>query len=406
MIFDARSPHHLSRVDILVEKGKVSRIAKTIKAEKRTKVIKSGNLCVSPGWVDIGCYNGEPGYEYREDLDSLMQAASAGGYCRVATFPTSTPTVDSKAQISYLTNRSSSFVNEIVPIAALTKGRLGKEIADLLDLKSGGAVAFSDGNEGHFDHALLQRALLYLKRINGSVIYSACPKSRGQVHEGEISVQMGLEGIPSHEESGNVAAAINEADYTESPILIHNVSSSESLRHIKDSENATATVSFMNLIYEDQDQLDFSLNLKVHPPLRAKKDRKALCKAVREGVIGAITSNHYPLSQEEKDQPFGLSKTGASTLETVFASLNTMCKELDLETIIHSLSIGPSKLLQLKCPILEKGSDASLTIFDPNIKSEITRDSLRSKSLNNPFINQTLEGKVLGIINGTRQVLT
>ncbi len=395
-------------MDILIEKGVITKIAKSIVAPKRVKVIESKSLCVSPGWLDIGAYNGEPGYEYREDLKSLMDAAAQGGYVHIAPFPTGQPSVDSKGQLHFLISSAQDHIVNLHPIAAATKNREGEELSELLDLGKAGAIAFSDGNHDHINQDQLIRVMQYLKSIEGITIYNANKESAGHVHEGEVSVSMGVEGIPSYDEVSNVEKALRCSEYAESKLVMHNVSNKGSINAIKRSsnkKNVSVSVPFMNLIQEDKDVLDFNLNLKVSPPLREKSDRDSLNKAIQSGVIDVITSNHMPLSLEEKDQPFGLSQSGASTIETVFAALNTYSQGVDIDKMIHCLSVGPHEALDLPCQEILVGNKAELTLFDPKEKVTFDESQLKSKSKNNPYLNQELKGKVIGIINGSSSTL-
>lgn len=407
-IYDHRSPHHLKKMDVLIEKGIITSIAKKIKAAPKTKVIESPDLSVSPGWLDIGTYNGEPGFEYRDDLDTLRAAAQKGGFRGLAPFPTGQPTIDSKGQLHFLKSKTEGHPVSIYPIAAITKDRAGKEMSELLDLHANGAVAFSDGAIDSSNKDQLLKGMQYLKGINALTIFDPSDHKDGQLHEGAASVQMGMEGIPSLSEEAKVYEAIKLSEYAEARILIHNISTVSGLKEAKSSANKEHiffSVPFLNLIKEDTDLLGFDVNLKVSPPIRGKSERKALCKAVESGQINVITSNHQPLSIEEKDQPFGLSKFGASTLESVFAALNTYAKELSTERIIYCLSIGPRSILEIDSPNVKKGEKADLTVFDTSLSEPFIASEIKSKSLNNPFLDQVLRGKVLGIINGGKSSL-
>lgn len=400
-IYDQRSAHHKEEMDVLIDDGIISKIARTIRKPSGAMVYESDNLSISPGWLDIGCFNGEPGYEYREDISSLCNAAAAGGYCGIAPFPTGRPVLDTKGQLFFLQSLAQHQTVTIHPIAALSKERLGNEIAELIDLYHGGAIAFSDGTNDRLDSAQLQRCMLYLKSFDGITIYAACKATGGHVHEGKVSVQMGLEGLADHLETTNILQVIRQSEYARAKVLIHNISTTECLKEVKSSSNndqISFSVPFMNLILKDQDVLEFDLQLKTLPPLRS--NRKQLVKGVASGEIEVISSNHTPLSKEEKDQPFGISDFGASTIETVFPALNTYATNLSLEQIIYALSIGPHKVLELDCPVLEKGNHAKITVFDPSKEFLLTKENLQSKSANSPFLDQQMRGKVIGIING------
>jgi len=182
--------------------------------------------------------------------------------------------------------------------------------------------------------------------------------------------------------------------------LVHNISTGESLKTIKRAkanQELDISVACLNLIYDEGDVADFDINLKVSPPLRTSQDKKALVKAVQNGDINIITAQHRPLSKEEKDQPFGLAMHGASTLETVFQSLHTHT-DLSLERILHCLSVGPHRALDMPCPEIKVDAPAYLTIVDPSTSPRPVQ--LVSKGVNNPFEGKTLPGSVLGVVRG------
>ena len=395
-IYDVRSSHHDTIKDVLIERGQISRIAKQITAPPKAKVISSPSLSISPGWLDIGTYNGEPGYEYREDLDSLRTAASQGGYIALAPFPSGQPTIDSKGQLHFLKSQSEGHIVNIYPIAALTKKCEGKELAELQDLAKAGACAYSDGDATNMDQSQMIRAMQYLRSLEGLSIIPVSNPADGEIHEGKSSVTMGLVGIPAHHELKVIEEIVQAQKYAGGKSLIYNISTEQALKRVKRSNlDTTISVACLNLIYDENDVADFDINLKVSPPLRSSQDKKALIRAVQNGDINVITSHHRPLSKEEKDQPFGLAMHGASTLETVFGSLNTYTN-LPIDRILHCLSVGPHEALGIPCQEIKVGSSAYLTLIDE--KNKDVHPSLVSKGVNNPFHNKKMKGSILGLI--------
>jgi len=191
-IYDSRSSHHLKTRDILIDKGQIVKIASKLSAPDKAKVVTSPQLCVSPGWLDIGTYNGEPGFEYREDLDSLRAAALQGGYVGLAPFPSGQPTIDNKGQLHFLLAQSEGHLVKVYPIAALTKNCAGTEVAELQDLVQAGAHAFSDGDRTNMDQNEMIRAMQYLRAFEGISIIPVSSSQEGDIHEGTSSVMMGL----------------------------------------------------------------------------------------------------------------------------------------------------------------------------------------------------------------------
>ena len=401
-IFDSQSKFHLKRKDILIENGSIVKIANSITAPKKCKTISSPHLCVSPGWIDIGTFNGEPGFEYREDLHSLSNASVSGGYTAIAPFPTCSPTIDQIGQLHFVKSKSSHELVDVLAVASLSKNTAGIELSDLIDLHHHGAIAFSDGQHHSMSMDQLLRSLLYSKSFNGLVIY--CPQNiqNHAVHEGRVSVSLGISGNAKHQEDSRISEAIAQNEYAQSKMLVHNISTAGIFKNGKSwkSNNVSFSVAFMNLIFTDTDLLEFDLNLKVIPPVRDEGERKALCRAVEKGQVNIITSNHYPLSQEEKDQPFGMSMPGAATIENVFAAMNTLCKDISLDRLVHCLAEGPRRVLGLNKVVVDKGVEAHLTIFDPTLDIEVKASETYSKSDNNPFLNASLKGQVIGIVKG------
>lgn len=411
-IYDQNSNQHLKVRDVLIENGNITEIKARIQPSGKYQTIESKQLCISPGWVDIGSFNGEPGKEQREDLESLRNAAAHGGYIGIAPFPTGLPTTDSKGQIAYLKANNHENAVQIFPIGALTMERNGKDMSELIDISAAGAIAFSDGQGSLMGEGQIQRSLLYLKGIDANLIYvvnAKKPGEKGQVNEGEVSVSMGVEGIPTHQEKVAVNTVLRQVEYTGSRALIHNISlgwAADKIAKKATSFNVSASVPYLNLAHNEENVRNFNSNFKLLPPLRTETERKKLCKAVEKGKVDIITSNHSPKTIEEKDEPFGLSPFGASSIETTFSGLVTYAEDLSLDRIIYALSIGPRKTLGLDNATIKVGQKASITLFDPSLQWNVTKDHLLSKSKNNPYLGVQLKGRVIGILNNSKLIKT
>lgn len=395
------------RFDISIRNGKIERIAPSLEMEDY-KTFSSENLHVSIGFMDIGTQIGEPGLEHRENIDSIISAAAAGGFTAIAPFPNTQPAIHSKSEVQFIVNNTKGRVVEFFPVGALSKSCAGEDITEILDMHAQGAIAFSDGKKSVHDSGLMLRALQYVKACNGLVINRPDDKylaHEGQVHEGIVSVSLGLEGLPEIAESLGLSRDITLNAYAESRYCAYNISTSESIRILKKAKSAetnkiSATVAYLNLILEDRHMTDFDVNLKVLPPLRDARDRRNLLKALREGHIDAITSGHTPLEEEKKKMSFAYADFGAIGIETVFAALLSMAGDvLELPLIIEKLSVGPRNILGLPVPEIAEGAVANLCIFDPDITWEYKAGNVKSLSMNSPFLDQKFKGKVLGIIN-------
>lgn len=399
------SKYHQKTGDILVKKGEIEAIRKNIKAEGRIKTIEGDNLHCSLGWVDIGCYSGEPGKEHRETLDSLARSAAAGGYTHIAPMPNTEPALDHKAGVHFLRSHPANQIVRILPLGAVSKGIKGEEITEMLDLAEAGVYGFSDGLKSIQKSGLLLRALQYLKRIDGVLFHHSEDvhlSTDGQIHEGRVSTQLGMKGIPSMSEEISIQRDLELNKYAEGSLVFHAISTGKACKLIrkaqKNGDQVASTVSFVNLVEQVDKLLDFNSNYKVKPPLREEEDRKALIKGVKNGTIKAIVSNHKALEEEKKKLEFSYASFGMTSLEVVFAVLcdQLLDKELSLEEIIYCLAEGPRHLLKMDLPTIEVGSRADLCIFDPS--SEWEYQTSKSLSRNSPYLGRKFKGQVLQTI--------
>lgn len=404
-IIDPNSIHHEQIRDVWVKEGEIIEIKSNIKTTKKITELISPKSCLSPGWIDVGCISGEPGYEHRETLENLASAAVAGGYTTLCCFPNTNPVIHSKSEISFIKNKSAHLPVHILPIGAISKECKSIEMAEILQMREAGAIAFSDGTISIQNGGLLIRALEYIKLIPETIIINSCKDQNisgfGQINEGKTSISMGLKGIPSLAESVNVQRDLSILKYAESKLLIHKVSTSDSVAYIR-NEKATqkklyASVSIFNLIFEDHQMDTFNVNLKLDPPLRSNKDRRAMLKGIADGVIDIICSDHMPWNAEEKDLEFQSASFGAISLETAYAAFNTyLSNELNVDHWVNSVSIHPNSILQLPAHLIQVGNTCDLTWFNPEMEWIYKVEDVQSISKNSPFIGTTLKGKVLG----------
>ncbi|MCP3929160.1 MAG: amidohydrolase family protein [Bacteroidetes bacterium] len=400
------SANHLQTVDILIKDGMIVQISKAIENQD-AELIDASGWCVSPGWVDIGLQTGDPGFEHREDMDSLQAAATSGGYTTVACYPNTSPVIDSKTQLLYLKNKAAASMLNVFPIGALSQGCEGKDITEMYDMHTSGAVAFSDGDHPVQNSGLMMRALLYTKAFDGLIInapFDEVIAGNGHLHEGLTSTNMGLQGIPSIAEELMVQRDIYLAEYTDSNLHIANISSAGSVDLIRKAKEkglkVTTSVAALNLALDDTHLKDFDSNLKVFPPLRDTSDIQALKEGLKDGTIDCITSNHTPLEEEAKKLEFPYADFGAIGLETTFALAHTHLKDiLPLEEIIEKLANNPRKILKLPEPVIEEKAPAELTFFCPEESWTFTEKHIKSKSKNTPLTGFQFTGKVKGVVN-------
>ena len=405
-IIDPSSPFHETQQDILIHSGKIVDISQGISPEA-DHIIDFKNLHCSPGWVDIFSNFNDPGYEFKETLETGAAAAAAGGYTDVFVIPNTKPVVDTKSQAEYISRRSRTLPVCIHPIGAITKNTEGKELAEMYDMRASGAIAFSDGLNPVQSAGLLLKALQYVKAFEGVIIQVPDDKSvgiNGLMHEGIISTQLGLPGKPMMAEELSVARDIKLARYAGSKLHFTGVTSPRSLEYIRRAKEAglqvTCSVSPYHLYFTDADLLQYDTNLKVYPPLRTAGDRDALKKAVSDGTIDCIASHHMPHEYDSKVLEFEYAKFGMTGLETTYAVLKKSMPSVSEQKWVEMLSIRPRVIFDLPVPQLNKNTACNLTLFDPTGMWTFDDTCVKSKSRNTPFLNSTFTGKVIGIING------
>ena len=407
LIIDKSSSHHLSRKDILIQHGIITKIDLNINVDEDCQIITSENLCVSKGWFDVNATIPDPGFEHREDILSASKSASYGGFTGVAMMPNTTPCVHSKTEIEYINNKSLGTIVNFYPIGAITKNCAGKDLTEMQDMYESGAIAFSDGNHAIQNSGLLLRSLEYVKAFEGIIFHHPEDNSisqKGHMHEGAMSIQLGLHASPSLAESTCVARDLHILEYTNSRLHFIDISTKESVALIKEAKsknlNITASVNAYNIFLNADTLISFDSNLKVNPPLRDIEDINALVDGLIDGTIDTITSAHQPLDEECKNLEFDLADFGMIGFETTYAIANTILKEkMSTESIIEKFTNGVEKVIGEYCYGIEEENMANITFFDPDKRWVYNENDIKSKSKNTPFVDYDFIGKVLGIIN-------
>ncbi|MBV6442847.1 MAG: Dihydroorotase [Saprospiraceae bacterium] len=398
--------------DIFIRDGMIEAIGDELRLEKNADIWEWPGACVSAGWFDAGVQACDPGYEHREDLHSAARAAAAGGFTAVASFPNTNPAIQSKSEVLYVKNKTADSPVTFYPIGAVSQGCEGKDLAELFDMHSAGAVAFSDGRKAVQDAGLLLRALQYAKAFNGLILNEPHHKTiaaGGQMHEGVVSTSLGMKGVPALAEEIMVQRDLSLLEYVQGRLHLHLLSTAKSVALVRAAKKSglpvTASVAVANLCFTDEKLASFDSNWKVLPPLRSQSDVNALLEGLADGTIDFICSNHTPWDEEAKNLEFPYAEFGMTGLETAFALCRTyLSKQLSVRDLIEKTAVAPRRVFGLPQPEIKTGVRAELTVFHPDAEWVFQEKDIRSKSHNTPFAGQPFIGKVLGIINNGQAV--
>lgn len=399
------------KMDILIEGGKIIEIAEDIEHTSGDIVYAEGKY-VLPGLVDAHCHLREPGYEYKEDIESGTRSAAVGGFTSIACMPNTNPVIDNQSIVKYIINRSKQeeMVN-VYPIGAISKRLEGKELSEIGELKFAGAVALSDDGKPLESASLMKKAMEYSSMFDITII-SHCEEptlaEEGVMNEGYQSTILGLKGIPSASEEIMVAREIILSEYTKVPVHIAHVSTELSVDLIRNAKKRGVQVTCETCPHyfalTDEACSDFNTFAKVNPPLRTKKDVDAIIEGLKDGTIDIIATDHAPHHIDEKNVEFNVAAFGISGFETAFPLAITYLVKpghLTLKELVEKMSVNPSKLLGLTKGALEIGSSADITIIDMDEEFIVDVKKFKSKGKNSPFDGFKLNGSVYyTIVNG------
>ena len=400
-------------LDILIEGDSITGVAPNgkLKAPKDADVVDASGRLVVPGLIDMHCHLREPGFEYKEDIESGTRAAAAGGFTTVCCMPNTNPVNDSRSVTEFILRQAEKAGNcRVLPIGAITKGSKGAELAEMGDMAEAGCIAFSDDGKPVAGAEMMRRALEYSK-IFGKTIVSHCEEptlaAGGVMNEGTVSTRLGLRGIPNAAEDVMVARDISLAKLTGGRLHIAHVStegSVELIRRAKAEGVAVTAETCPHYFTLTEDKLlDYNTNFKVNPPLRTERDREAIIRGLADGTIDVIATDHAPHAASEKDVEFDLAPFGISGFETALALSLRLADSgrLPLVDIIRKLTVTPAEALGLPAPEIKAGARADIAIIDPALKRTVAPETLLSKGRNTAFAGMELKGwPVCTICNG------
>ena len=410
--------------DILSSEGEIAAVATVIEGlPDHCRVIDGTGLVVSPGFIDLHAHLREPGYEYKETISSGAQAAARGGFTTLCCMPNTDPPIDSESVVQFVLNRArDAGPVRILPIGCVTRGRNGKELADLEEMAAAGAVAFSDDGDPVQDANLMRMALSYgadLSRPISNHCQDVHLSGEGVMAEGAIATRLGLPGIPSTAEDAMIARDIGLTEATGGRLHVAHVSTSGSIPMVRRAKemglNVTAEVCPHHLTLTDawtlgahgdegHSQFSYDTSTKVYPPLRSNADVEALIDALCDGTIDCVATDHAPHDAASKQVTYQDAAFGISVLETAFGSLMQLVHEdrIALPTLIARMTAGPARVLGTQfhhLASLAPGTPCDLVVFDPNRQWKVDVNRFASKGRNTPLDGVELKGQIVSTIS-------
>ena len=398
------------KLDILIENEIIKKIAKDI-AEQADEIIDCTNLFIMPGMIDIHCHLREPGFEYKETIETGSQSAVKGGFTTICPMPNTKPTPDSTIVLEKIIEEAKR-VNlcHVLPYASVTKGEQGEELVDFEELKNAGAVAFSDDGIPVTNSRIMREAIIKADSL-GTFVASHCEEksvAAGAINAGEVANKLGVKGVLPEAEEIMAAREIVISETNKARAHICHISTETSVNMIRDAKKRGVKVTSETCphyySFTVEEVLNSGTNAKMNPPLREEKDKQAIIKGLQDGTIDAIITDHAPHSKEEKEKDLSSAPNGIIGFETALAATITNLVDKGLISyldMVRLMSYNPAKLLGIDKGIIADGKIADLTIFNPNKEYIYKEESIVSKSKNTPWVGKKLKGQVMyTIVNG------
>jgi dihydroorotase len=404
-------------VDVVVERGAIARVgpdAAAGVAGERVRVVEREGAWLLPGLVDIHAHLREPGFEGKEDIASGLRAAAAGGFVDVCCMPNTRPVNDARVVTEMLVSKARDIGTvRLHPIGAITVGQRGEQLSEMAELRAGGAVAVSDDGRCVTSSHVMRRALEYATTFGLPVIQHAedhALTEGAQMHEGAVSTKLGLRGWPRVAEDVIVARDVLLAEYVGARYHVAHVSTRGAARIVGEAKargiTVTAEVTPHHLLLTHEALLGYDAACKVNPPLREPEDVAALRRALADGTIDCIATDHAPHGILDKDVELAEAAPGMVGLELCLPLLLGLVRagELPLGRLIEALTAGPARVVGLPAPRIREGAAADLVLVEPRARWTIDAAKLWSKSRNTPFAGREVEGRVAMTVCGGRIV--
>ena len=389
--------------DIFIENGIIKEISKGINAIA-DEIIDCTNLFIIPGMIDIHCHLREPGFEYKETIETGMKSAVKGGFTSICPMPNTNPTCDSTFILQKIQDEAKRVgLCNVFPYASVTIGEKGEELTDFEGLKNAGAIAFSDDGMPVVRAKIMRDAMIKAQNLN-TFVASHCEEKElgiGAINAGKIAEKLNVKGVYSEAETLMAAREVEIAEINNVHAHICHISTKETAKLIRDAKkrgvNVTCETCPHYYSFTEEEVLNSGANAKMNPPLRTKEDMDEIIKGIQDGTIDCIITDHAPHSKEEKEQGLEKAPNGIIGFETALAATITNLVDkgyISYLDLVRITSYNPAKILGIDRGVIEEGKIADITIFDPNKEYIYTEDMIVSKSKNTPYIGKKLKGQV------------
>ena len=403
--------------DVLVDGERIAEVAEHVEPAEGTEVVEAAGKVLVPGLTDIHVHFRDPGYEYKETIETGSAAAATGGFTDVATMPNTNPVTDTGEGIRYqLAKGDACGLVHVRPIGACTKGEKGEQLAEIGDMVAEGACMFSDDGHGVQSAGMLRTIMDYVRQFD-KVVACHCEvdslSNHGQVNEGRASTRLGLAGWPAAGEEVEIARDIELCRLTGCALHICHISTARGAELVAAAKAeglpVTAEVCPHHL-FLDEDAIDdtYNTNLKMNPPLRTAADAKALREALVRGDIDCVVTDHAPHAPHEKEREFEQAPFGVVGLETSLPLMLTHLVNpgrMSWERLVEVMCVNPRRVARIDPVCLEAGSVADLTLIDPELPVEVTPALFKGKQHNSAFLGAMLCGRATDTFVAGKRVL-
>ena len=408
----------LEAADVVVDGGIITQVGPGIAAPEGAEVIDCSGKILLPGFFDLHVHLREPGRSDKESIRTGTEAAINGGVTGVVAMPDTTPAIDSGGLARSVLDIASKSARIPVHVAgAVTKGRAGQEMAAIAGLVGAGVRMITDNSLPIDNPQMLRRAMEYAREFDLIVACHCETKAlsgQGAMNEGAVSYKLGIPGMPAMSEEICIERDLAIARHTRCRLHIQHVSTARGVEIIRraksDGVAVTCEVTPHHLIFNETDIFDYDSNFKTNPPLRTVEDNAALLAGLKDGTIDMIASDHAPHTEfEKRQQDFGNAPFGITGLETAVVALYekfVQPGELDWGLVVERYSTGPRELLGLDPTGIAEGRPAELVVFDPAGKTRVSKEFMRSKACNTPFLDQELSGSIDRVVVGDDELLS